>query len=74
MPSVTPTGVTTMEEMVGALTVSVVEPVMLPSVAEMVVGPDATPVATPLTSMVATEVVDEFQETSEVRSRLLPSL
>ena len=74
IPSVRSPGVTTMEEIVGELTVSPVEPVIEPRVAEMVVLPELTPVALPLASMVATEVTDEFQETSEVRSRLLPSL
>jgi hypothetical protein len=58
----------------GALTVSVVEPLITPKVAEIVVVPDATPLANPLASIVAAAVVDEPQLTSAVRSRLLPSL
>lgn len=57
----------------GALTVSVVEPLIAPKVAEIVVVPDATPLANPLASTVAADV-DEPQLTSAVRSRLLPSL
>ena len=78
IPSVKLTGVTTMDEMVGALTVSPVDPVTEPRVAEMVVErlvPEETtvPVAFPLASIVATPA-DELQETSNVRSRALPSL
>jgi len=74
MPRVRPSGLTVSETMTGALTVSVVEPTMAPRVAEIVVVPDATPLANPVTSTVATAGVDEPQLTSAVRSRLLPSL
>lgn len=40
----------------------------------MVVVPDATPLANPLMSTLATAGVDEPQLTSAVTSRLLPSL
>jgi hypothetical protein len=74
MPRVNPTGVTEIEAMVGAVTVSVVDWVTLPSVAEMVVEPAAIDVAKPLASIDAVEVEDELQLTRAVRSRLLPSL
>lgn len=74
IPRVRPTGVTAIEEIVGALTARVVEPVTPPSVAEMVVVPAARPVARPLTSIVAVDAEDELQLTKAVRSRLLPSL
>ena len=74
IPRVRPTGVTAIEEIVGALTARVVEPVTPPSVAEMVVVPAATPVARPLTSIVTVDAEDELQLTRAVRSRLLPSL
>ena len=71
---VRPTGVTVIEEIVGALTARVVEPMTPPSVAEMVVVPAATPVARPWTSIVALDAEDELQLTRAVRSPLLPSL
>jgi len=74
MPRVSPSGLTLIETMTGALTVSVVEPTTAPRVAEIVVIPAATPLANPLTSTVATAGVDESQLTNAVRSRLLPSL
>ena len=74
MPRVNPTGVTEMEAMVGAVTVSVVDWVTLPSMAEIVVEPAATAVAKPLASIDAVAVEDELQLTRAVRSRLLPSL
>jgi hypothetical protein len=73
MPSVNPSGVTTIELMVGAVTVKLLDPVTVLRVAEMVVVPAATPVAIPLLSMVATPVAEDDQFTSPVRSRLLPS-
>ena len=74
MPRVRPSGLSVSETITGALTVIAVEPMTAPRVAEMVVVPDATPLAKPLTSTVATDGVDEPQLTSAVRSRLLPSL
>lgn len=74
IPSVRPTGVTTMAEIVPVLTVSVVDPLMGPRVAEIVVVPVEMPVALPFASIVATEVADDAQVTSELRSLLLPSL
>ena len=55
------------------LTVSVVLCFMLPSVAVMVVLPRATPVAVPVESIVAIEVLEEVQVTVDVISRVLPS-
>jgi len=74
MPKVKPTGVTDIEAMVGAVTVTVVDFVTLPSAAEIVVDPAATPVSNPCTSIVAAAVEDDPQLTNPVRSRLLPSL
>ena len=74
MPNVKPTGVTEIEAMVGAVTVTVVDFVTLPSIAEIVVDPAPTPVRNPFTSIVAAAVEDEPQLTNAVRSRLLPSL
>lgn len=74
MPRVNPTGVTAMEAIAGALTVSVVELVTAPRVAEIFTVPAATPAAIPFTSMVATPFADDAQVTSAVRSRLVPSL
>lgn len=74
IPSVKPSGLTVRNEIAGAATVSEVEPVTEPRVAEMVVGPAVTPVTTPLASIVATAVADETHVTSAVKSRLLPSV
>ena len=57
-----------------ALTVRLVEPETLPSVAEMVAEPAATPVASPLDAIVATPVEDEVQLALEVRLAVVPSL
>lgn len=74
IPSVRPSGLTVKVKIVGAATVRMVEPLTLPSVAEIVVGPAAMPVARPLESIVATAVVEDAHVTSPVRSRLLPSV
>ena len=74
MPRVKPSGLTVRNELAGAATVSEVEPVTDPRVAEIVVGPAAAPVTTPLASMAATAVADEAHVTSAVKSRLLPSV
>jgi hypothetical protein len=60
-------GVTAMEASTGAKTVSVVLPMMLPEVAEMVVVPTATVVARPLAAMVAAAVFVDAQVTEAVR-------
>jgi len=74
MLNVKPTGVTEMEAIVGAVIVAIVDFVTLPSVAEIVVDPAATPISNPCASIVAAAVEDEPQVTNAVRSRLLPSL
>jgi hypothetical protein len=60
-------GVTAMEASTAGVTVSVVFPVMLPEVAEIVVVPTATVVARPPAAMVAVAVLDEAQVTEAVR-------
>ncbi len=64
-------GVTAMELSVAAVTVSVVEPKMLPDVAVIVVVPAATEVASPYEPaallIVAAAVLDELQVTAAVR-------
>jgi len=57
----------------GFCTVNVVLPLILPSVAETVVVPTATAVASPVALMVATAVVDEDQVTWLVRFCVLVS-
>lgn len=66
-------GVTAMETSELA-TVSVVEPVIPPNDAEMVVGPPATAVAKPPVLMVATDAVEDSQLAVLVRFLVLPSL
>ncbi len=64
-------GVTARETSVAAVTVSVVDPDMLPDAAVIVVKPAATGVATPLEPaellIVATPVLEELQVTDGVR-------
>ena len=62
-----------MEDRVVAVTVMVVFLEILPEAAMMVAVPAATAVASPLLSMVATEVLDEVQVTSVVISWVVPS-
>lgn len=57
-----------------AVMVADVEPVMLLRAALMVVEPDATPVASPLELMVATEVLLEAQVAVEEILAVVPSL
>jgi hypothetical protein len=73
IPRVKSTGVMEIEEIVGALTVKVVDPVIPLMLADTVVVPDVTPVTIPLISTVATAVELDFQVTKAVRSLLLPS-
>ena len=65
-------GVTAMDTSVAGVTVSVVDPVILPDVAVIVVEPAATDVARPFEPaallMVATPTADEPQVTAVVRS------
>lgn len=74
IPSVSPSGVTAIETIVGAVTVNVVDCEMPPKLAEMLVEPAASALASPLALMVAVAVDDELQVTIVVRSALLPSL
>ena len=67
-------GVTEMDVIVSAVTVTEVDPVIEPSVAVMVEDPAATPFTRPATSTVALAIVEEPHVTNAVRSRLLPSL
>ncbi len=70
-------GVMEMDRSDAGVTVSVVDPVMLPDVAVMVVLPAATPEARPLEPpallIVATAGADEFQVTDAVRTCVVPS-
>jgi hypothetical protein len=73
IPRVKSTGVMEIEEIVGALTVKVVDPVIPLMLADTVVVPGVTPVTIPLRSTVATAVELDFHVTRAVRSLLLPS-
>ncbi len=66
-------GVTAIETRAAAVTVMVVDPVMLPELALMVVVPTATALARPLAEMVATVVAEELQVTVAVKFCVLPS-
>jgi hypothetical protein len=74
IPNVNPTGVTAIETILGAVTVSVVVCVTLPMLAEIFAVPLATEFASPLALIVATAVAEELHDTRLVRSELLPSL
>lgn len=67
-------GDTTMDVRFAATTVSVAVSVSEPTVAVIVVLPTPAVVASPVLSMVATDVDDEFQVTPLLRSWLDPSL
>jgi hypothetical protein len=67
-------GVTEIETNTGAVTVRFVEPLMEPDVAEIVVEPVPTPVASPPLVIVATAVFVEPQVTELVRFCVLLSL
>src|ERR1039458_1201615 len=67
-------GVTAIDTSTAAVTVSVVEPVMLPSVALMLEAPFATLVASPAALIVATLGPDELHAAVLVRVCVLPSL
>jgi hypothetical protein len=62
------------EEIVGALTVKVVDPVTPPMLADMLLVPARRRVTIPLISTVATAVELDFHVTRAVRSLLPPSL
>ena len=74
MARVKSSGVTEMDVMVGAVTVTEVDLETLPRVAVMVAVPAAIPLTSPAASTVALAMVEEDQVTRLVRSRLLPSL
>ncbi len=74
IPRVRPTGVTEIEEIVGAVTVKVVDCDRPLKLAEMVVVPATSEFTRPAELTVAVALEDEFQETKFVRSALLPSL
>jgi hypothetical protein len=67
-------GVTAIETNCADVTVSVVLPLIDPSVALILVLPTATPVASPPDEIVATPVMDDVQVTWLVRICVLPSL
>lgn len=72
--SVNPSGVTVIETMLGAVTVSEVDCETPPKFAEMLVEPAAAAETNPVALTVAVVLEDELQVTSAVRSALLPSL
>ena len=74
MPWVRSSGVTVMETILGAVTVTLVVCDTPPNVAEMFVDPAATAVSNPLASIVAVAVEEELHATRAVRSEVLPSL
>jgi hypothetical protein len=67
-------GVTAIAVTIAGVTVSVVAPLMPPSVAVMVDVPVASVVARPVLDIVATVVVADVQPTEEVRSSVDPSV
>lgn len=71
-------GVTVIETSAAGVTVRVVDPLMFPAVAVIVVCPSDTLAACPMAGAVALTVaipgVDEFQDTEVVTSKVLPSL
>ena len=74
MARVKSSGVTEMDVMVGAVTVTEVDLEMPSRAAVMVAVPAAIPLTRPTASTVALAMVEEDQVTRLVRSRLLPSL
>ena len=72
--SVRPSGVTEMEEIVGAVTAAVVDCETLFSVAVIIAVPAKSPVIAPVAFTVATVFADVLQVTSAVKSALLPSV
>ena len=74
MARVKSSGVTEMDVIVGAVTVTEVDLETLPRVALMVAVPAAIPLTSPAASTVALAMVEEDQVTRPGRSRLLPSL
>jgi hypothetical protein len=68
------TGVTATDTNTGAVTVTLVDPLIEPNVAWIVVLPAATPVARPAAVMLATPVLLELHVTELVRFNVLLSL
>jgi len=67
-------GVTEIDVMFGAVTVTGVDPIADPSVAVMVAEPAATPFTKPVALTVALAIVEEDQTTRSVMSHVLASL
>jgi len=74
MAKVSPTGLTEIELIAGVVTVTSKDCVTPLSAAEIVVEPAASAASKPLTSIVATALVEDAQVTRLVMSRLVPSL
>ena len=74
IPRVSPTGVTAMDPIAEAVTVSVVFCLTPANLAEIIVVPVASELASPFEVMLAIDVVEEPHATTLVRSELLPSL
>jgi hypothetical protein len=74
MGSVKSSGVTEIEVMLGAVTVTEADWETLPKVALIVAEPAATPLRRPVASTVAFAPVEDDQVTRRDTSRLLPSL
>lgn len=74
IPKVNPTGVTAIDTMLGAVTVSKVACEIDAKLAEMLDVPAAMVLTTPFGAMVAIPVEEEFHVTKLVRSALLPSV
>jgi hypothetical protein len=67
-------GVTLIETRTGAITVSTPDALIVPYVAEMLVAPGISPVASPLEFNIATAGTDELQLADCVMSWVEPSL
>ena len=72
--SVISSGVTEIEVILGAVTVTAVDPVTEPSAAVIVADPAATPFTNPPALTVAFAIVEELQVTRSVMSHVLASL
>lgn len=74
MPSVSPTGETVIDEIVGAITARLVLCDTPSKLADMVVVPEDIALASPLALMAVIAGLEELQLTRLVMSALLPSL
>jgi hypothetical protein len=74
MPNVSPTGVTAIDAIVGAATVSAVLCVIPARPAEIFAVPVACELTSPFELTLAIDVLEELHATTLVRSELLPSL